>query len=174
MTAFAEHIRDLWTAGVDAIHLGFHLDSQNLKAALHAVDALQDELDSRVPIMVTLDLDPTGIIVSGERPEALWDGLLRDYNLIALGLVTYGYGQDIVRRLRDVTDTPIGLLLDPCPYAPPQMTENRSVEWLGECLEPLLDEHLPSFCGLSCTVPSIDYVKVVAGLIRRQSQPEGI
>jgi hypothetical protein len=124
--------------------------------------------------MVTLDLAPTGIIFSGERPEMLWGGLLRDYSPIALGLVTYGYGQDVVRRLRDVTDTPIGLLLDPCPYAPPQMTENRSVEWVGECLEPLLDEHLLSFCGLSCTVPSIEYVKAVAGLIRRTSQPDGV
>ena len=114
--------------------------------------------------MVSFDLNHDGTILSGERPEALW-GMLRAYSPIALGLVTYGSGQDTVRRLRDLTDVPIGLLLDPFPYAPPTMTENRPIEWLGECLGSLLSEHVLSFCGLSCTVPSIEYVKAVSRLI---------
>ncbi len=165
--AYTEQIEDLWTAGIDAIHLTFCMDSQNLKAALRSVVIVEDQLGCRVPTMITFDLDPTGTILSGERPEALW-GLLRDYKPIALGLATYGYGQDTVRRLRDVTKVPIGLLLDPFPAKP--LTENRPVEWLAECLGPLLDERLLSFSGLSCTIPSIDYVKVLARLIR-QTQP---
>jgi methionine synthase I (cobalamin-dependent) len=165
VAAFAEQIRDLWTAGIDAIHLAFYLDSQNLKAALQGVAAVEHELGCRIPTMITFDLNHDGTILSGERPEALW-GMLRAYRPIALGLATYGYGQDTVRRLREITDIPIGLLLDPFPYAPPSMTENRPIEWMAECLGPLLDERLLSFCGLSCTVPSIEYVKTVAGLIR--------
>jgi hypothetical protein len=46
------------------------------------------------------------------------------------------------------------------------MTENRPIEWLAECLEPLLDQRLLNFCGLSCTVPSIEYVKTIARLIQ--------
>lgn len=167
VASFAEQVRDLWTVGIDAIHLAFHLDSQTLRAALHGVDAVEHEVGCRIPTIVTFDLDRNGTIVSGERPEALW-GMLRSHSPIALGLATYGWGQDTVRRLRDLTDIPIGLLLDPFPYAPPTMTQNRPIEWLGECLGSLLNEHLLSFCGLSCTVPSIEYVKAVAVLIREQ------
>ena len=74
-----------------------------------------------------------------------------------------------MRRLRNATGLPVGLLVDPFPYAPPAMTGNRPIEWLGECLGPLLRDHLLSFCGLSCTVPSIDYVKAIAGLIGEQA-----
>jgi methionine synthase I (cobalamin-dependent) len=169
--AFAEQIRDLWTAGLDAIHLSFFGDSQNLKAALRSIAAVEDESGSRLPVIITFDLDPMGTILSGERPEALWDQL-RDYKTVALGLATYGYGEDTLRRLRDVTDVPLGLLLDPFPWAIP-LTQNRPIEWLSEGLEPLLDERLLSFCGLSCTVPSIEYVKAVAGLIRQSRDHNG-
>lgn len=106
---------------------------------------------------------------------AVWE-MFQDYRPIALGLATYGYGSETVRRLRDVTALPIGLLLDPFPYAPPSMTENRPIEWLAECLRPLLDERLLNFCGLSCTVPSIEYVKSIGGLIQRTSgaQPRAV
>jgi methionine synthase I (cobalamin-dependent) len=165
VVAYAEQIRDLWTAGIDAIHLAFYLDSQNLKAALDGVKTVERELECRIPTMITFDLNFDGTILSGERPETLWE-MLRAYSPIALGLVTYGYGQDTVRRLREITGIPIGLLLDPCPYAPPNWTENRPIEWLTECLGPLLDDGLLSFCGLSCTVPSIEYIRAVAGLIQ--------
>jgi methionine synthase I (cobalamin-dependent) len=44
--AFAEQIRDLWTGGLDAIHLSFFGDAQNLKAALRSIAAVEDELGS--------------------------------------------------------------------------------------------------------------------------------
>jgi hypothetical protein len=172
VAACAEQVRDLWTAGIDAIHLTFQYVSQNLKAALHGVAVIEDELSCRIPMMITFDLNYDGTILSGERPEELWE-MLRAYRPIALGLSTYGYGQDTVRRLRDVTDVPIGLLLDPFPYVPPTMTESRPIEWLAECLVPLLDERLLGFCGLSCTVPSIEYVKTIAGLIQQPSTTLG-
>ena len=116
--------------------------------------------------MITFDLSPDGTILSGERPEALLK-MFRDRSPIAFGLATYGYGGDTVRRLHDATDVPVGLLLDPFPYAPPSMKENRPIEWLEECLAPLLTDSLISFCGLSCTVPSIQYVTAIADLIQK-------
>jgi methionine synthase I (cobalamin-dependent) len=159
-------MRDLWTAGIDAIHLAFFLDSMNLRAALDAARLVEDELGCPIPVMITLDPSPSMTMLSGERPEELWP-LLRDYSPIAVGFATYGLGHEMLRHLREVTDIPIGLLLDPCPWAPPSMTENRPIEWLAECLMPLLDEDLLSFCGLSCTVPSIEYVRAVVALVRR-------
>ncbi len=165
--AFTEQVSDLWTAGVDAIHLEFCLDAKALKAALCAVADVEDRLGCRVPTIVTFDLDPAGTIMSGERPEELWEDL-RGYKPIALGLATYGYGQDTVRRLREVTEVPLGILLDPFPRTP--FSENEPIDWLAECLQPLLDERLLSFCGLSCTVPSIEYVRKVGSLIQKTTR----
>jgi methionine synthase I (cobalamin-dependent) len=165
ITAYAAQMRDLWTAGIDAIHLAFFLDSRNLRAALDAAHLVEDELGCPIPVMITLDPSPGVTMLSGERPEELWP-LLRDYSPIAVGFATYGLGHEMLRHLREVTDVPIGLLLDPCPWAPPSMTENRPIAWLAECLMPLLDEDLLSFCGLSCTVPSIEYVRAVVALVR--------
>jgi methionine synthase I (cobalamin-dependent) len=103
VAAFTEQIRDLWTAGVDAIHLAYHLDSKNLQAALCGVGAVEDELAPDSLALITFDLSPDGTILYGERPEALW-GTLQDYKPTSPGLATYGYGSDTVRRLREATD----------------------------------------------------------------------
>ena len=169
VAASAEQVRDLWAdGGVDAIHLAFVQDSQNMLAALYGVDVVQQESGCRIPVWITFDVDPHGTLVTGERPEDLW-GMLQAHDPIALGLATYGYGADALRRLRDASGVPVGLLLDPFPWAPPTMTEYRPIEWLAECLEPLLNERLLSFCGLSCTIPSIEYVSVISNLIRDTS-----
>src|SRR5262249_44386634 len=108
VAAISEQIRDLWAAGVDAIHLVHYADSANLKAALCALKSVEDEAGCRIPAMITFDLEPLGTLVNGERPEALCP-MLRDYRPIAMGLATYGSGAVTVRRLRDATDVPVGL-----------------------------------------------------------------
>jgi methionine synthase I (cobalamin-dependent) len=66
VAAFTEQIRDLWTAGVDAIHLVYYLDSKNLRAALYGVAAIENEVGCRIPTMITFDLSRDGTILSGE------------------------------------------------------------------------------------------------------------
>lgn len=164
VAAYAEQVRDLWRAGVDAIHLAYQLDAANLQVALDSVRLVEDEAQCRIPTLITVDLNPDGTMLTGETLDELWP-LLQPYAPAALGLASYRYGQHALRRLRDVTDTPLGLLLDPAPSGHPQ-TGNRPVSWRAECLEPLLADHRLSYCGLSCTVPSLAYVQEVARLIR--------
>ncbi|MFN7926293.1 MAG: homocysteine S-methyltransferase family protein [Bryobacteraceae bacterium] len=100
--AFSEQIHELWAAGVDAIHLVHQPDSKNLCAALDAVARVEDEVAARIPVIITFDLTPLGIIVSGERPEDLSD-IWEHRSVIGIGLATYGYGGETLRRLRDRT-----------------------------------------------------------------------
>jgi methionine synthase I (cobalamin-dependent) len=161
---FRDHIRQLWSAGVDAIHLVFFNDAKNIEAAFVAIDSLQQELGCRIPAILTLDVPFHGLLLSGQTVEQLCSQIA-GFSPLAFGLATYGSGGDELRHVRQISDVPVGLLLDPFPYA--IGVDLRPASWLAEVLEPLLAEGLLSYCGLSCTVPSIDYVKAVAALIAR-------
>jgi hypothetical protein len=157
VTAVRDQVRDRWQAGVDAIHLLFFIDARNLEAAFIGIDAVQQEFGCRIPAMVTLDLPHNGTLLSGHHIDQVWS-LAAGYKPAAIGIASYGYGAAELRRLREVADVPLGLFLDVC--------HGESASWLVEILEPLLAERLLSYCGLSCTVPSIEYVKTVAALLR--------
>jgi len=113
--------------------------------------------------MITLDLNYDGTFFFGQRPEEIADEF-RIHHPLALALATYGYGHETLRRLRDVTKVSLGLLLDPFGHAS-ERSEHQPIEWLAECLTPLLDERLIRYCGLSCTVPSIEYVEAISRLV---------
>jgi methionine synthase I (cobalamin-dependent) len=155
--AVREQVRHLWQAGVDAIHLVFFIDARNVQAAFMGIDAVQQEVGCRIPTMLTLDLPFPGTLLSGHRIDQVWS-LIAAYKPIALGIASYGYGGEELRRVREVADVPLGLLLDVCHGEP--------ASWLVEILEPLLAARLLSYCGLSCTVPSLDYVRTVAALLK--------
>jgi len=63
VAAFTEQILDLWTAGVDAIHLVYYADSKNLLAALGAIAELESKLTCHIPTMITFDLSHDGAIL---------------------------------------------------------------------------------------------------------------
>jgi methionine synthase I (cobalamin-dependent) len=164
----AYQVRELSQSGADAVHLPWVQDSMDLMAALDGIKSVEQELGCRIPLVISFDVDPQGTLLSGERPEDMW-GSLRPYPPVALGLVTYGYGADQLRRLRDVSQVPVGMFIDPFPWCT-EVASIRPIEWIAECLGPLLDAQLLSFCGLSCTIPSIDYIRAVSDLIRTKSQ----
>lgn len=68
-----------------------------------------------------------------------------------------------MRAWRDVSGLPIGFLVDPFHQHPHE--PHRSIAWVEDTLRPLLTEGLLSFCGISCTMPSLGYVRAVAALI---------
>lgn len=162
LASHAAQIRELWSAGVDAIHLTFQLDSRSLEAGLLAVELVQQETGTRIPTIITFDIEPFGTLTSGEKPADLWQ-LIQPHRPIALALAAYGRGQENVRALRDVSGLPVGFLVDPFHQNPHE--PHRPIEWVEEALRPLLAEGLLSFCGISCTMPSLGYVRAVAGLI---------
>ena len=59
------------------------------------------------------------------------------------------------------------MLLEPSPSILVSELGLRPVSWLTDTLAPLLEEGLLNYCGLSNTVPSMDYVRTIATLIAR-------
>jgi methionine synthase I (cobalamin-dependent) len=157
VAASRDQVRALWAGGVDAIHLVHFNDARNIEAALAGIDGVQQELGCRIPAMVTLDLPFGGALLSNHRPDQLWS-IIEAYRPIALGIASYGRGVEDLRQLREVSGLPIGWILDPC--------HGESASWAAEILKPLLEERLLNYCGIGCTVPSLDYVTAIADLLR--------
>lgn len=137
-------------------------DSRTLEAGLLAVESVQQETGTRIPTIITFDIEFDGTLISGEKPADLWQ-LIQPHRPIALALAAYGRYQQDLRALRDVSGLPVGFLVDPFHQNPHE--PHRSIEWVEEALRPLLAEGLLGFCGISCTMPSLGYVRAVAGLI---------
>jgi 5-methyltetrahydrofolate--homocysteine methyltransferase len=71
--AYTEQARTLIAAGVDAILIETIFDTLNAKAALFAVDTLFEELDVRLPVMISVTItDASGRTLSGQTIGAFY------------------------------------------------------------------------------------------------------
>ncbi|MDR1789235.1 MAG: homocysteine S-methyltransferase family protein [Opitutaceae bacterium] len=74
--AYAEQMRALVTAGVDALLIETVFDTLNAKAALFASETVFGELGRRVPVMVSATIaDASGRLLSGQTLEAFYNSV---------------------------------------------------------------------------------------------------
>ncbi|MGI9309834.1 MAG: homocysteine S-methyltransferase family protein, partial [Gammaproteobacteria bacterium] len=78
--------RALISGGADFILIETIFDTLNAKAALYAIQALQDELGESIPIMISGTItDASGRTLSGQTTEAFWNSV-RHVKPFAVGL----------------------------------------------------------------------------------------
>ena len=70
--AYAEQIGALVEGGADLLLVETVFDTLNAKAAIHAILRLFDERGSRLPVMVSGTLTPSGRTLSGQTVEAFY------------------------------------------------------------------------------------------------------
>ena len=78
--------KGLVDGGVDILLPETTFDTLNLKAALFAIEALQDELAERIPVMISFTItDASGRTLSGQTVEAFWNSV-RHVKPISVGI----------------------------------------------------------------------------------------
>src|SRR5690606_19651107 len=71
--AYAEQVRGLIEGGADILLLETIFDTLNAKAALIAIDRVQRELGTRLPLMISVTIvDKSGRTLGGQTVEAFW------------------------------------------------------------------------------------------------------
>ena len=86
VAAYIEQGSALIEGGVDMLMVETVFDTLNCKAALYALDALQKERGTRVPVMVSGTIvDASGRTLSGQTPEAFWISVSHA-SLLSVGL----------------------------------------------------------------------------------------
>jgi len=76
VTAYAEQVRALLSAGVDALLVETIFDTLNCKAALFAIETVFTETGTRVPIMISVTItDASGRTLSGQTIQAFYHSI---------------------------------------------------------------------------------------------------
>lgn len=84
---YTEQLRGLIAGGVDIILVETVFDTLNCKAAIYAIDALFEELNISLPVMISGTIvDMSGRTLSGQTTEAFWHSIRHCPNLISVGL----------------------------------------------------------------------------------------
>ena len=74
--SYYEQTKSLIEAGVDVLLVETIFDTLNAKAALFAIEEVQEDLGTEVPVMVSGTItDASGRTLSGQTPEAFWTSL---------------------------------------------------------------------------------------------------
>ena len=84
--AYHTAARGLVDGGADILLPETTFDTLNIKAALFAIEALQDELSERIPVMISFTItDASGRTLSGQTVEAFWNSV-RHARPISVGI----------------------------------------------------------------------------------------
>ena len=86
VNAYTEQTRGLVDGGVDILLVETVFDTLNCKAALFAIQTVLEEINNKIPIMVSGTVtDASGRLLSGQTVEAFWHSI-RHVDLLAVGL----------------------------------------------------------------------------------------
>ena len=92
---YAAATRALIEGGVDLILIETVFDTLNAKAAIFAVQSVFEELDTELPLMISVTFpDTSGRVLSGQSPEAFWNAIAHARPLIV--------GSNCGRRFKEI------------------------------------------------------------------------
>jgi 5-methyltetrahydrofolate--homocysteine methyltransferase len=83
--SFYEQARGLVEGGVDALLVETAQDTRNIKAATLGIQDLSRELGTPIPVMISVTIEPMGVMLGGQSIEAVWASL-DHLDLISIGL----------------------------------------------------------------------------------------
>lgn len=150
--AYTTQINGLINGGADLLLIETVFDGLNAKAALYAIDRVQQEKGTAIPVMVSATVnDKSGRTLTGQSLEALYTALAH-YPLLSFGLnCSFGAPdlQPFVERLSAVL--PCYLSLYPNAGLPNEMGEyDESPAFTAQCLQNMAREGLLNIAGGCC------------------------
>ncbi|GAB3276008.1 methionine synthase [Parahaliea aestuarii] len=92
---YSDATRALIEGGVDLLMIETIFDTLNAKAAIFAVQGVQEELGTELPLMISVTFpDTSGRVLSGQSPEAFWNAIAHAKPLIV--------GSNCGRRFKEI------------------------------------------------------------------------
>lgn len=168
--AFKEQAKGLIEGGSDLLLVETITDTLNAKAALFAIDEVQNELGTELPIMISGTItDASGRILSGQNTEAFIVAVEHS-NPLSIGL-NCALGAEALRPYLKIIKDKGNCLVSAHPNAglPNEMGEyDESPEFMAEQIKDFLDEGLVNIIGGCCgTTP--EHIKAIAELAAQYS-----
>ena len=168
--AYKEQARALIDGGVDLLLVETVFDTLNAKAALFAIQEVNDELGKNIPVMVSGTItDASGRTLSGQTTHAFLVSISH-MPLLSVGL-NCALGASQLRPYLQVLDKEADFLVSAHPNAglPNEFGEyDETPEKMGEQIKEYLEEGLVNIVG-GCCGTSPDHIKVIADLAAEYS-----
>lgn len=166
--AYKEQTKGLIEGGSDILLVETVFDTLNAKAALFAISSTQDELGTKLPVMVSGTItDASGRTLSGQTAEAFLISV-EHANLLSIGL-NCALGASALRPYLQVLrkKAPFYVSAHPNAGLPNEMGEyDESPEMMAEQIKEFLDEGLVNIVG-GCCGTSPAHIKAMAELVAR-------
>ncbi|MFO8002258.1 MAG: methionine synthase [Marinilabilia sp.] len=107
--AYSNQARALIEAGTDILMVETVFDTLNAKAALYAIQNIQKEKNTDIPVMVSVTIDESGRNLSGQTVEAFYNSLTA-FPVFSIGL-NCSFGPDkmlkYLERLSRISELPV-------------------------------------------------------------------
>ena len=173
VVAYAEQVKGLIAGGADILLVETIFDTLNAKAALFAINSVQEELGTNLPIMVSGTItDASGRTLSGQTTEAFMISV-QHANLLSIGL-NCALGANALRPYLQILKQKAPFFTSAHPNAglPNEMGEyDESPAFMAGQIKTFLDEGLVNIIGGCCgTTPA--HIKAMADLAATYSPKE--
>lgn len=161
--AYSLQVKALIEGGVDLLLVETVFDTLNAKAALYAIDVVQEELKTDLPIMVSGTItDASGRTLTGQTTESFLISISH-MPLFSVGL-NCALGAKELRPYLKIMDEKAPFFVSAHPNAglPNEFGEyDETPEQMGDQIEAFLDEGIVNIVGGCCgTTP--EHIKVIA------------
>lgn len=170
VAAFKTQVEGLIDGGSDLLLVETITDTLNAKAALFAIDEVQQEKGTDLPIMISGTItDASGRILSGQNTEAFIVAV-EHANPLTIGL-NCALGAEALRPYLKIIKDKGNCLVSAHPNAglPNEMGEyDETPEFMAEQIKTFLDEGLVNIIG-GCCGTSPEHIKAIAELASNYS-----
>ncbi len=166
--AYAEQARGLVDGGIDIFLVETVYDALNAKAALYAIEKVQKECRTNIPVMVSATInDKSGRLLSGQTVEALYTSLSH-YNIACFGLNCSFGAADLMPFMEQLAKESFGGKGIPCAMSiypnaglPNEMGEyDEAPEFTAQCIKEIAQKGLVNIAGGCCgTTP--EHIKAI-------------
>ncbi|MBZ5495215.1 MAG: methionine synthase [Acidobacteriia bacterium] len=167
VAAYEIQVRGLVEGGVDVLLVETAFDTLNAKAALFAIDRYCEELQRRIPVMVSMTItDASGRTLSGQTPEAFWSSVSHA-GLLSVGINCALGAAELRTHLEDLSGlVPVYLSCHPNAGLPNAFGGyDQTPEEMARILGRYADNGWLNIVGGCCgTTP--DHIRAIAETVR--------
>ncbi len=155
--AYCIQVQGLIEGGADLLLVETVFDGLNAKAALYAIESVQKQLTTHIPVMVSATInDKSGRTLTGQSIEALYTALSH-YPLLSFGLNCSSGAADLrpfIEQLASIL--PCYLSIYPNAGLPNEMGQyDESPDFIATCLSKMAKDGLLNIAGGCCgTTPA--------------------
>lgn len=163
---YSEQVKAMIQAGADILLVETAFDTLNVKACLYAIEKIQSELNTDLPVMVSFTIaDASGRILSGQTLEACIRSISHA-NIVSIGLNCSLGAQELTPFVKELSEkSPVCVSTHPNAGLPNQFGKyEQTPEIMQELVRPYLENSYVNIIG-GCCGTTDEHIRKIAEIV---------